>query len=222
MLDFGLAKLSPPSPTIRPRWHSNEGRRSRVGFWNRRLHVSRAGTGQPADARSDIFTLGAILYEMLSGKRPFHRDSGSTRMSAILKEEPPDLVIANQLVPPGLERIVRHCLEKDPAKRFQSARDLAFDLESALATRPVSGRSAWRRLARAHRFGGAICRLGGARDRGRSRGPRVSFATRGAGPRIRHGSSQVTTQPGVESQPDPVARRRDRRLRQHRSGNKDI
>ena len=86
--------------------------------------------GQPADARSDIFSLGAILYEMLSGKRAFHRDSGIDTLSAILKEEPPYLVLTNQLVPPGLDRLVRHCLEKDPALRFQTARDLVFDLET--------------------------------------------------------------------------------------------
>ncbi len=86
--------------------------------------------GRPADARSDIFSFGAILYEMLSGRRAFHGDSAADTMSAILKEDPPDLSVTNQNVPPALERIIRHCLEKNPEQRFHSAHDLAFDLEA--------------------------------------------------------------------------------------------
>ncbi len=86
--------------------------------------------GKPADARSDIFSFGAILYEMLAGRRAFHGDSAADTMSAILKEDPPDLSVTNQSIPPGLERIVRHCLEKNPEQRFHSAHDVAFDLES--------------------------------------------------------------------------------------------
>jgi sugar lactone lactonase YvrE len=87
--------------------------------------------GRPADARSDIFSFGAILYEMLAGGRAFRGDSAAETMSAILKEDPPDVSSINAAVPPGLERIVHHCLEKNPEQRFQSAGDLAFDLESA-------------------------------------------------------------------------------------------
>jgi serine/threonine protein kinase/Tol biopolymer transport system component len=86
--------------------------------------------GRSADARSDIFSFGAILYEMLSGKRAFHGDSAADTMSAILKEDPPDLSLTNQNVPPALERIIRHCLEKNPERRFHSAHDLAFDIEA--------------------------------------------------------------------------------------------
>ncbi|HJW13198.1 MAG TPA: serine/threonine-protein kinase, partial [Thermoanaerobaculia bacterium] len=78
--------------------------------------------GKSADARSDIFSFGAILYEMLSGRRAFHRDSAAETMSAILREEPPDLSATNRSIQPGLERIVRHCLEKNPEERFYSAR----------------------------------------------------------------------------------------------------
>ena len=94
--------------------------------------------GKPADQRSDIFAFGAILYEMLSGARAFHRDSAAETMSAILREEPPDLSATNKSVQPGLERIVRHCLEKNPEERFYSTRDVAFDLE-ALSGLSASG-----------------------------------------------------------------------------------
>jgi len=90
--------------------------------------------GKPADARSDIFALGAILYEMLAGRRAFHGDSAGETMAAILKEEPPDLSVTNQAISPGLERIVRHCLEKNPEQRFHSAHDLAFDVDALSGT----------------------------------------------------------------------------------------
>ena len=87
--------------------------------------------GQAADPRSDIFSFGAILYEMISGKRAFHGETSADTMSAILKEETPELSETARNVPAGLERIVRHCLEKNPSQRFHSAGDLAFDLEVA-------------------------------------------------------------------------------------------
>ncbi|MGE5248207.1 MAG: protein kinase domain-containing protein, partial [Verrucomicrobiota bacterium] len=86
--------------------------------------------GKTADHRTDIFSFGAVLYEMLSGRRAFRGDSAADTMTAILKEEPPDLSETNHSVPTQLERLVRHCLEKNPEDRFQSARDLAYDLEA--------------------------------------------------------------------------------------------
>jgi serine/threonine protein kinase/Tol biopolymer transport system component len=86
--------------------------------------------GQATDHRTDIFAFGAILYEMLSGTRAFKRDSSVETMNAILKEEPPELEEINPTLTPGLDRVVRHCLEKNPAQRFQSASDVAFDLET--------------------------------------------------------------------------------------------
>jgi Tol biopolymer transport system component len=85
--------------------------------------------GLVVDARSDIFSFGAILYEMLSGKRAFHGDTPADTMSSILKEDPPELNETNRNVSPALERIVQHCLEKNPEARFHAASDIAFDLE---------------------------------------------------------------------------------------------
>jgi eukaryotic-like serine/threonine-protein kinase len=148
ILDFGLAKLT----------HAEEGMTQQTN-----LPTAAAATepgvvlgtigymapeqvrGRQADVRSDIFSFGAILYEMLSGNRAFHGDSAADTMSAILREDPPDLSLTNQNLPPGLERIVRHCLEKNPEQRFRSAHDLAFDLESlsglsAPAVRPIDAK----------------------------------------------------------------------------------
>lgn len=94
--------------------------------------------GEPADHRSDIFSFGAILYEMLAGQRAFRRDSAAETMTAILKEDPPILTGIQPKVPLGLERIAAHCLEKRPEERFQSVRDLAFALE-ALSGSSMSG-----------------------------------------------------------------------------------
>jgi hypothetical protein len=86
--------------------------------------------GTAVDHRSDIFAFGAIFFEMLSGQRAFRRDTTAETMTAILKEEPPELTEINRNISPALERIVRHCLEKNPDQRFQSARDLAFNLDA--------------------------------------------------------------------------------------------
>jgi hypothetical protein len=87
--------------------------------------------GREADHRTDIFSFGAVMYEMLSGRRAFRGDSAADTMTEILKAEPPDLSETNHAVSPALERLVRHCIEKNPEDRFQSARDLAYDLEAA-------------------------------------------------------------------------------------------
>jgi Tol biopolymer transport system component len=136
ILDFGLAKLvreESLGATVsgsQTMGHGHEGTTpgqvmGTVGYMS-----PEQVKGQPADHRTDIFSFGVILYEMLTGKRAFHGDSGVETMSAILKEEPAEL---EELIPkltPGLDRVVRHCLEKNPAQRFQSASDIAFDLET--------------------------------------------------------------------------------------------
>jgi eukaryotic-like serine/threonine-protein kinase len=131
ILDFGLAKFTRPEGG-----ESGEAPTMQVAT-EPGLVMGTAGymspeqvRGKTADARSDIFAFGAILYEMLSGKRAFHGDTPADTMSAILKEDPPQLSETGRTVPPGLERIVNHCLEKNPAHRFQSASDVAFNLEA--------------------------------------------------------------------------------------------
>ncbi len=152
ILDFGLAKLVQPEqggsgvtnlPTV-------------TGATEPGVVLGTLGymspeqvKGKPADARSDIFSFGAILYEMFSGQRAFHADSAAETMSAILREDPADLSVTNQNLPPGIDRILRHCLEKNPEQRFQSARDLAFDLESVSTGSGISAATVPARRGRA-------------------------------------------------------------------------
>jgi serine/threonine protein kinase/Tol biopolymer transport system component len=132
ILDFGLAKLTQPEQagpqTSLPT--ETAGTEPGVVLGTLGYMSPEQVRGRPADARSDIFSFGAILYEMLSGKRAFQGDSAADTMSAILREDPPDLSSTNRLIAPALDRIVRHCLEKNPEGRFHSAHDLAFDLDA--------------------------------------------------------------------------------------------
>src|SRR5262245_26870291 len=132
ILDFGLAKLTidegTGTQTNLPT--KTAGTEAGVVLGTLGYMSPEQVRGKPADARSDIFSFGAILYEMLSGKRAFQGDSAADTMSAILKEDPPEISLTNQSVPAGLDRVIRHCLEKNPEQRFRSAHDLAFDLES--------------------------------------------------------------------------------------------
>ena len=104
--------------------------------------------GMPADHRSDIFALGAMLYEMLSGRRAFQRDTAPETMTAILNEEPPELSLSQQSVSPALDRIISRCLAKSPSERFQSTRDLAFALEGLSGQSDLSAASGERRTPR--------------------------------------------------------------------------
>ncbi len=108
--------------------------------------------GKAADKRSDLFSFGTILYEMLSGQRAFRGDTAADTITAILSKEPPDISQTNKDVPPGLDRIVRHCLEKNPEERFESARDVAFDLDALSGVSTPTGVTPMPALAKRARW----------------------------------------------------------------------
>jgi serine/threonine protein kinase/WD40 repeat protein len=152
ILDFGLAKLAGPRlpnatpgnehETTLPSTPTEPGRiMGTVGYMA--PEQVRGGSG---DTRSDIFSFGVILYEMLAGVPPFRGDSPIETLNAILKDDPPDLFELNMRIPSVLDRVIRHCLEKNPDERFQSARDLAFDLGSlsGLTSQAVPFLPTWR------------------------------------------------------------------------------
>jgi serine/threonine-protein kinase len=133
ILDFGLAKkASPLSPEGGSEDSLTRERNTPPGTILGTLGymAPEQVRGQESDARSDLFALGAVLYEALSGERAFQGNSPADTLSAILKDDPPEISPRKAEVPPVLERIVRRCLEKDPGERFQTARDLRFALEA--------------------------------------------------------------------------------------------
>ena len=125
--------------------------------------------GAAVDCRTDIFSFGAVLYEMLSGVRAFQRDTTAETMTAILHDDPPETPTGGRPIPPALDRIVHHCLEKAPEQRFQSARDMAFDLESVTTLTASGGLSAAKVKERKTRTSliAAAAALGAARRLGR-------------------------------------------------------
>src|SRR5437867_3844465 len=152
ILDFGLAKLAAAEgPAAEQDGLPTATQATTPGIVMGTLGymAPEQARGQTVDQRADIFALGAILYEMLSGASAFKRGSSADTMSAILKEDPPELP-SDSKVPPALERIVRRCLEKQPNQRFQDTSDVAFALEalSGTATHLVDAaaqaRSLWR------------------------------------------------------------------------------
>ncbi len=135
LLDFGLARrdLTEAQPGSPETWKSQAGMVfGTVGYISPEMI-----RGDAVDGRSDIFSLGCVLYEMLTGERSFHRETAVETLTAILVEEPPSLEQISTGATPELARIIRHCLEKRPEERFQSAHDLAF----ALAGREGATRS---------------------------------------------------------------------------------
>ncbi|MBZ5688995.1 MAG: protein kinase [Acidobacteriia bacterium] len=137
ILDFGVAKLQ----------LSTEDQRSVESLTTVTKHGAVIGTvaymspeqlrGKMVDHRSDIFSFGAILYEMLSGKRAFHGETEVDTMTAVLREEPADSNLEQAAIPATYQDIVHHCLEKEPENRFQSAKDLVFALQTVSGSSPV-------------------------------------------------------------------------------------
>jgi hypothetical protein len=159
ILDFGLAKLAGEAAdaragasiaaTMRPQ--TTPGMvLGTVGYMS-----PEQVRGEPTDHRTDIFAFGAVFYEMLSGQRAFKRDTAAETMTAILKEDPPDLTSGVRPMSPTFDRIIRRCLEKNPQLRFQSASDVAFALDALSGSAASSSAAAvraptrrwWRRVA---------------------------------------------------------------------------
>lgn len=140
ILDFGLAKLTTPesSDATVTSMETLDQTGSGIVLGTAGYMSPEQIRGEKADSRSDIFSLGVVIYEMLSGQRAFVGQSAADRASAILNSEPPDLRSSGRNISVALDRIVRRCLEKNPQERFESARDLAFHLET-LATDSSSG-----------------------------------------------------------------------------------
>lgn len=163
VLDFGLAKLKPVGLAAQ---HPLSGNSAAADVDATTIASTRAaGAGEPesttpgmvlgtpsymspeqvrgeeADPRSDIFAFGAILHEMLSGQRAFRRETQIETMHAILRDDPPELTKTDPNLSPAIERVVRRCLEKQADRRFQSASDLAFDIEGAGAAPTTVERS---------------------------------------------------------------------------------
>lgn len=152
--------------------------------------------GQGADHRSDIFSFGSVLYEMLAGVSPFRRDTVADTVSAILNDEPPELSPAR--VTPALDRIVKHCLEKKPEDRFQHARDLWFSLQTALQPSAPSAAQSRHRLATRGlvALGAIVAAL--AAGAGYLTGSRNA---RPEGTVANHGIRRITELPGLEEFP---------------------
>jgi len=130
ILDFGLAKTLGSGPSV-------SGATETMAVTNPGTVMGTVGymapeqvRGKVVDARADLFSLGAVLYEMVTGQRAFQRDTPADTMSAILREDPPDVSGTRPDLSPALDRIIHHCLEKEPNERFQTARDVAFALTS--------------------------------------------------------------------------------------------
>jgi eukaryotic-like serine/threonine-protein kinase len=137
ILDFGVAKLQAPAADDR----------SIESMTTVTKHGATIGTvaymspeqlrAKPVDNRSDIFSFGAILYEMMSGSRAFRGETEVDTITAVLREEPSSVNLEEGAIPSGYWDIIQHCLEKDPENRFQSAKDLAFALQTLSGSSPL-------------------------------------------------------------------------------------
>jgi TolB-like protein/Tfp pilus assembly protein PilF len=140
ILDFGLARrerLADPAEHRRQRTQTEETEpgalMGTVGYMS-----PEQVSGLPADARSDIFSLGCMLHEMVTGSRPFSGRTGAETLAAILRDEPAEPTRSGTPMPADLAGVIRHCLEKRPDHRFQTARDLTFALKAILAGTPAT------------------------------------------------------------------------------------
>ena len=168
ILDFGLAKLTQAEEkggALSDLATAAAGTQAGVVLGTLGYMSPEQLKGQPADSRSDIFSFGAVFYEMLAGRRAFQKDTSAETITAILNEDPPEVQESGARISPALDRVVRHCLEKSSASRFQSARDLAFALDSLSTSSDPAGATA------------SVGRATGRRSRA---GERLAFVAAGA------------------------------------------
>ena len=174
ILDFGLAKLATKeTPGVDGATMTGQQTAAGVVMGTASYMAPEQVRGGQIDARTDMFSFGVVLYEMLSGKRAFQRDSAPEIMTAILREDVPEFGETATPVSPALERIVRRCLEKSPDHRFQSAKDLAFALEavSQISGAKTGAQAADRHSATRKKVNGTL--RGRNRPGGRDAGTRM-------------------------------------------------
>jgi serine/threonine protein kinase len=142
VLDFGLARMSRPGSAAETTRRAEA--ETQLATTTPGIVVGTMGymspeqlRGEPVDGRSDIFSLGCVLYEMASGQKAFARKTAVESISAVLNEDPQELAGSGKQVPPDFDRVISHCVEKKPEDRFQSARDLAFALRTISSTSGV-------------------------------------------------------------------------------------
>ena len=139
LLDFGLAKRTDPAMGSGSRLQTVDKHTEPGTVMGTVRYMSPEQVrGEAADHRSDIFSFGIVLYEMLTGQQAFKRETAAESMTAILKEDPPEIAPTGSGPSPALQRIVQHCLEKKPGERFQSARDIAFALQALSGSTTVA------------------------------------------------------------------------------------
>jgi eukaryotic-like serine/threonine-protein kinase len=204
VLDFGLAKLKreAASPDAATETATQDELTAPHHVMGTAPYMSPEQVeGRPLDARSDIFSMGVMFYEMATGARPFRGESAMSIISSILKDSPPAPAAANPVVPRDLDRIIRRCLAKDPARRYQSAVDLRNDLEelqqqvesgeAPAAVRPVARRRPPWQIALMVAGAAIVIAASTVLWRGRQAGS--------VGPaRLRAEFSKLTSQPGAE------------------------
>jgi serine/threonine protein kinase len=140
LLDFGLAKSTGPAKDAAPGMQTFTQQTGAGTVLGTVGYMSPEQVrGEAVDHRSDIFSFGAVLYEMLAGRKAFARNTASDTQAAILRDDPPEIPANGSGSSPALQRIVQHCLEKKPGERFQSARDIAFALQALSGSTVTSG-----------------------------------------------------------------------------------
>jgi serine/threonine protein kinase len=140
ILDFGVAKLQATAEDDRPIESLTTVTKHGAVIGTVAYMSPEQLRGKTVDPRSDIFSFGAILYELMAGSRAFHGETEVDTMTAVLREEPAITNLEQAAIPAGYQDIVRHCLEKEPENRFQSAKDLVFALQTLAGSAPIKTR----------------------------------------------------------------------------------